>query len=171
MNSALFVTRCPKACQMESEECMECRPSQLCLMCSGLPCPICVEADAYRRDAPKRIAEACLSLHEKIHADAHLAAVDLTKEANEPAEEYIDYYMFFYRKEYVKLYEKGKAEIAARDEVELEPAYNRILLKYYEASVCSYHQESVGWLRNCVCGEPLAFVDGERKTGINCSCP
>ena len=154
----------------ETEECMECGPSRICLMCSGLPCPICVEADAYRHDGPKRIAEACLGLHEKIHADAHLVAVGLTKEADEPAEEYIDYYMFFYRKEYVKLYEKGKAEIAAQDELEYEQAYTRILLKHYHAAVCSYHQESVGWLRNCYCGEPLAFVDGERKTGINCSC-
>jgi hypothetical protein len=106
-------------------------------MCSGLPCPICVEADAYRHDGPTRIAEACLGLHEKIHADAHLAAVGLTKEADEPAEEYIDYYMFFYRMKYTRkyyaLYKKYREE------------YQEFLLKnpYEVNQLCSYHEESI----------------------------
>jgi len=136
----------------ETEECMDCNSDYTCLFCSGLPCPICEEDAAYKKDTPNRIQEACAKLHSNIHGAAHEAAVEL---ASEHAEEYIDYYMFFYRKEYVKIYEAGKAAIIEKDAEEQEKVYNARLAKYTGKAVCSYHQESVAWF-----GERMASGDG-----------
>jgi len=110
-----------------------------------LPCPICQEDAAYKKDTPNRIQKACEKLHSNIHGAAHEAAVELASE--HPAEEYIDYYMFFYRKEYVKIYKAGEAAAIEKDAEEQEVVYNAMLAKYTDHAVCSYHEESVAWFR------------------------
>jgi hypothetical protein len=99
----------------------------------------CLVCKATNNDTEKQFA------HEKAHDGANKKA---TAEAAACAYyqkeyEYIEYYMFLYRLHYTN-------EYTTLSQMYKEEYYNSILKKFSKAShkdICSYHQESISWLK------------------------
>ena len=71
---------------------------------------------------------------------AHNAAIKATETFTD---EFIDYYMMFYRMAYTKEYD----DLFGKYRNEFETSLHRKYAKSKEDDICSYHHESIQWLK------------------------